>query len=110
MSTPIVDEAAKVFADPTSYADEARPLLATAKVDDFAHAQLDVGRDPNKHLAFGYGAHCCLGAALARTEVNSFFAELLPRLKSIELNGNPELIATTFVGGLKHLPIRYELC
>jgi 50S ribosomal subunit-associated GTPase HflX len=61
MSTPIIDEAATLFADPTSYA------------------------------------------------VNSFFTELLPRLKSIELNGKPELIATTFVGGLKHLPIRYEL-
>ncbi|HZC08605.1 MAG TPA: cytochrome P450 [Mycobacterium sp.] len=71
--------------------------------------RFDVGRDPNKHLAFGYGVHFCLGAALARMEVNSFFSELLPRLKSIELNGNPELIATTFVGGLKHLPIRYEL-
>jgi hypothetical protein len=42
-------------------------------------------------------------------EVKGFFAELLPRLKSIELNGEPELIATTFVGGLKHLPIRYSL-
>ncbi|BBU24202.1 cytochrome P450 [Mycobacterium xenopi] len=71
--------------------------------------RFDVGRDPNKHLAFGYGVHFCLGAALARMEVNSFFAELLPRLKSIELNGEPELIATVFVGGLKHLPIRYEL-
>ena len=71
--------------------------------------RFDVGRDPNKHLAFGYGVHFCLGAALARMEVNSFFTELLPRLKSIELNGNPELIATTFVGGLKHLPIRYSL-
>jgi cytochrome P450 len=71
--------------------------------------RFDVGRDPNKHLAFGYGVHFCLGAALARMEVNSFFTELVPRLKSIELNGNPELIATTFVGGLKHLPIRYEL-
>ena len=71
--------------------------------------RFDVGRDPNRHLAFGYGVHFCLGAALARMEVNSFFTELLPRLKSIELNGNPELIATTFVGGLKHLPIRYEL-
>jgi cytochrome P450 len=71
--------------------------------------RFDVGRDPNKHLAFGYGVHFCLGAALARMEVNSFFSELLPRLKSIELNGNPQLIATTFVGGLKHLPIRYEL-
>jgi hypothetical protein len=41
--------------------------------------------------------------------VNSFFSELLPRLNSIELNGEPELVATTFVGGLKHLPIRYSL-
>jgi cytochrome P450 len=71
--------------------------------------RFDVARDPNKHLAFGYGVHFCLGAALARMEVSSFFTELLPRLKSIELNGDPELIATTFVGGLKHLPIRYQL-
>jgi len=71
--------------------------------------RFDVGRDPNKHLAFGYGVHFCLGAALARVEVNSFFTELLPRLKSIELTAPPELAATTFVGGLKHLPIRYEL-
>jgi cytochrome P450 len=71
--------------------------------------RFDVGRDPNKHLAFGYGVHFCLGAALARMEVSSFFTELLPRLKSIELTAPPELAATTFVGGLKHLPIRYEL-
>lgn len=71
--------------------------------------RFDVGREPNKHLAFGYGVHFCMGAALARMEVNSFFSELLPRLKSIELNGDPELVATTFVGGLKHLPVRYSL-
>ncbi|MGH3541109.1 MAG: cytochrome P450 [Mycobacterium sp.] len=71
--------------------------------------RFDVGRDPNKHLAFGYGVHFCLGAALARMEVSSFFSELLPRLKSIERSGEPELISTVFVGGLKHLPIRYEL-
>ncbi|HEY2450639.1 MAG TPA: cytochrome P450, partial [Mycobacterium sp.] len=41
-------------------------------------------------------------------EVNSFFSELLPRLKSIELTGDPEYVATTFVGGLKHLPVRYS--
>ncbi len=69
----------------------------------------DVGRDPNKHLSFGYGVHFCLGAALARMEINSFFSELVPRIKSIELAGAPELMATTFVGGLKHLPIRYSL-
>ncbi|MFC4052566.1 cytochrome P450 [Actinomadura syzygii] len=71
--------------------------------------QFDVGRDPNKHLAFGFGVHYCLGAALARMEVRAFFDELLPRLDSIELAGPPESIATTFVGGLKRLPIRYTL-
>jgi cytochrome P450 len=71
--------------------------------------RFDVARDPNKHIAFGYGVHFCLGAALARMEVNSFFTELLPRLESVELAGEPEHTATTFVGGLKHLPIRYSL-
>jgi cytochrome P450 len=71
--------------------------------------RFDVGRDPNKHVAFGYGVHFCLGAALARMEMNSLFTELIPRLDSIEIAGVPELSATTFVGGLKHLPIRYSL-
>ncbi|MUN35792.1 cytochrome P450 [Actinomadura litoris] len=74
--------------------------------DPFA---FDVGRDPNKHLAFGFGVHYCLGAALARIEVRAFFEELVPRLGSIELAGTPESIATTFVGGLKRLPVRYSL-
>ena len=71
--------------------------------------RFDVGRDPNKHLSFGHGVHFCLGAALARMEINSFFTELVPRIKSIELAGRPETMATTFVGGLKHLPIRVTL-
>lgn len=71
--------------------------------------RFDVGRDPNKHLSFGHGVHFCLGAALARMEINSFFTELVPRIRSIELAGEPETMATTFVGGLKHLPIRVEL-
>ncbi|MFG1859095.1 cytochrome P450 [Actinomadura geliboluensis] len=69
----------------------------------------DVGRDPNKHLAFGFGVHYCLGAALARMEIRAFYEELLPRLRSIELAGDPVGIATTFVGGLKRLPIRYSI-
>jgi cytochrome P450 len=71
--------------------------------------RFDVGREPNKHLSFGYGVHFCLGAALARMEMNSLFTELIPRLESIEPAGPAELTATTFVGGLKHLPIRYAL-
>jgi cytochrome P450 len=72
-------------------------------------SRFDVGRDPNKHLSFGHGVHFCLGAALARMEINSLFTELVPRIKSIELAGEPEHMATTFVGGLKHLPIRCEI-
>ncbi|WP_153415851.1 cytochrome P450 [Nocardia macrotermitis] len=71
--------------------------------------RFDIEREPNKHVAFGFGVHFCLGAGLARMEISKFLAELLPRLKSIELNGEPRLSATTFVGGLKHLPIRYSL-
>ena len=68
-----------------------------------------VARNPVDHLSFGYGVHFCLGAALARMELNRLFTELVPRLASIELAGTPEYSATTFVGGLKHLPIRYSL-
>jgi cytochrome P450 len=71
--------------------------------------RFDVGRQPNKHLAFGFGPHFCLGAQLARLETRSLFAELLPRLESVELAGQPTSSATVFVGGLKTLPIRYRV-
>lgn len=71
--------------------------------------RFDVGRDPNKHLSFGYGVHFCVASALARMEIDSFFRELIPRLDSIEIAGEPQLISTTFVGGVKHLPVRYRL-
>jgi cytochrome P450 len=71
--------------------------------------RFDVGRSPNKHLAFGLGPHFCLGATLARLEIQALFNELLPRLDWIELAGEAEFMQTTFVGGPKHLPIRYKL-
>jgi cytochrome P450 len=67
----------------------------------------DISRQPNKHLAFGFGPHFCLGAQLARLETRAIFAELLSRIDTIELAGTPTSSATTFVGGLKTLPIRY---
>jgi cytochrome P450 len=69
----------------------------------------DVGRDPNRHVGFGFGAHYCLGASLARMEGRALYAELVPRLRSIELAGEPSYVETLFVGGPKHLPIRYEV-
>jgi cytochrome P450 len=77
-----------------------------AFVDPFA---FDVGRSPNKHLAFGFGVHYCLGAMLARMELKAFFKELLPRLDHVELAGDPKLMKTIFVGGLKSLPVAYSM-
>jgi cytochrome P450 len=67
-----------------------------------------VDRSPNRHLAFGYGAHLCLGQHLAKMEMRILWEELLPRLKSVELNGAAKLSEANFVNGPKALPIRYE--
>jgi cytochrome P450 len=80
--------------------------------DEDAHPdpfRFDVGRSPNKHLSFGFGVHYCLGAMLARMELKALFKELLPRLNHVELAGDPKWMKTIFVGGLKTLPIRYEV-
>ncbi len=70
--------------------------------------EFKVDRSPNKHLAFGYGAHLCLGQHLAKMEMRVLWEELLPRLKSVELAGAPALSEAAFVSGPKRLPIRYE--
>ena len=72
--------------------------------------RFDIRRsNADRHLAFGIGTHFCLGAHLARMELQAFLEELLPRLDAVELAGEPEYLATTFVGGPKSLPIRYRL-
>ncbi len=67
-----------------------------------------VDRKPNKHLAFGYGAHLCLGQHLAKMEMRILWEEMLPRLKSVELAGTPAMSEAVFVNGPKRLPIRFE--
>ncbi len=64
---------------------------------------------PMNHLAFGFGAHVCLGQHLARMEMGAFFKELFRRVDSFELNGAPLYSQSTFVGGLKSLPVRYRM-
>ena len=64
-------------------------------------------RTPNNHLAFGSGAHFCLGQHLARMEMRILMEELLPRLKSLELAGEPKRLESVLAGGLKRLPIRF---
>ncbi|MEY2926557.1 MAG: Cytochrome P450-terp, partial [Pseudomonadota bacterium] len=64
-------------------------------------------RPANPQIAFGFGGHVCLGQHLARMEMRILMEELLPRLKSIELAGEPARVEATFVGGLKRLPVRF---
>lgn len=67
------------------------------------------GRSPNRHLAFGYGAHLCLGQHLAKMEMRILWEELMPRLAKLEFGGEPSRSAAAFVGGPKRLPIRYAM-
>ena len=66
-------------------------------------------RKPNRHVAFGYGAHLCLGQYLAKLEMRILFEELLPRLKSLALDGEVKMTQAYFVNGPKKLPIRFEV-
>jgi len=68
-----------------------------------------VDRKPNKHLAFGYGAHLCLGQHLAKMEMRILWEEMIPRLQSVELAGTPANSQAVFVNGPKRLPIRFKM-
>jgi cytochrome P450 len=68
-----------------------------------------VDRRPNRHLAFGYGAHLCLGQHLAKMEMRILWEELLPRLSELALDGPPAMSEAVFVNGPKRLPVRFEI-
>ena len=66
----------------------------------------DITRSPNEHVAFGKGGpHFCLGAGLARLQVQIAFEELAPRLRSLHLSGPVERLRSNFIHGIKHLPV-----
>ncbi len=70
--------------------------------------KFDAAREHNRHLAFGAGAHQCLGLHLARLEMRLLFEALLDRIETVELAGEPKRAKSTFVGGLKTLPLRFR--
>jgi cytochrome P450 len=68
----------------------------------------DVQRDPNEHLGFGGGGpHVCLGAHLARREIRVMFDELLRRLPDIEVSGEPAMLFSNFIHGIKRMPVKF---
>jgi cholest-4-en-3-one 26-monooxygenase len=69
----------------------------------------DIGRYPNPHVSFGIGEHFCLGANLARLELQVMFRQLAERMEFVELAGPAQRMRSSFVGGIKHMPIRYRI-
>jgi cytochrome P450 len=71
--------------------------------------RFDVSRRPNRHLGFGTGEHFCLGAHVARASMRALVEQLAERVELLELVGEPAQISSSFVVGLKKLPVRYRL-
>ncbi len=69
----------------------------------------NIDRHPNRHIAFGYGEHFCMGTHFARRSMRAVVEELARRVEHWELAGDPEWIRASFVVGLKHLPVRYKI-
>jgi len=68
-------------------------------------ARFDITRSPNPHVGFGApGPHFCLGAHLARREITVMLRELLTRVPGIRAAGPPDLLLSSFINGVKHLP------
>ncbi len=68
--------------------------------------KFDITRHPNLHLGFGAGPHFCLGGPLAKVEIRIAMEELMERYAGVEITGSVERVQSSFVGGLKHLPVR----
>ena len=71
--------------------------------------RFDVLRTPNEHFGFGAGGpHFCLGANLARREIRVMFEELLRRLPDIEITGEPDMLQSNFIHGIKRMPCAWH--
>ena len=71
--------------------------------------RFDVLRTPNEHFGFGAGGpHFCLGANLARREIRVMFEELLRRLPDIEVTGEPDMLQSSFIHGIKRMPCAWH--
>jgi cholest-4-en-3-one 26-monooxygenase len=87
-------------------------FYASANRDEDVFEDADkfrIARTPNRHLGFGVGEHFCLGAHIARLEMEIAYKHLIPRIDEIELAGPVDRLSSSLVGGVKRLPIRYKL-
>ena len=69
----------------------------------------DIDRHPNRHIAFGYGEHFCMGTHFARRSMRAIVEQFARRVEHWELAAEPDWIRASFVVGLRHLPVRYKI-
>jgi cholest-4-en-3-one 26-monooxygenase len=89
--------------------DKVTLLYASANRDDAVFSEpdrFDIRREPNHHLAFGFGPHFCLGASLARIELKALLEVLVPKVAAVELTAPARRVRSSFLNGLKELPLR----
>jgi cytochrome P450 len=102
-----VTEDTEINGSPVQAGDKVGLFYCSANRDEAAFADpgvFDLSRSPNPHLGFGGGGpHFCLGSQLAKAELRNLFRELLTRLTTVEF-GEPDLLYSTFVHGVKRLP------
>lgn len=70
--------------------------------------EFDLGRAPNKHLAFGYGPHFCIGSYLAKVEISELLLALRDFTDGFELTGEPQRIRSNFLTGFSTMPVRFR--
>jgi cytochrome P450 len=70
--------------------------------------ELDLSRTENPHLAFGVGAHGCLGQHIARIEIDAMLVEVLSRMRDFELAAPVEWLPSNFISGPKAMPLRFR--
>ena len=70
-------------------------------------SEFQTDRHPNPHLSFGYGPHFCIGAQLARAQMQALFTQLAQRMESVEATAPPRFLRSNFQRGIKSMPIRW---
>lgn len=86
--------------------------IASANRDEAVFEQpftLNLGRSPNRHMAFGSGPHLCLGSHIARLMLHESFEELIATIESFELAGEPSHLVSNEIAGVVSLPLRLRL-